>query len=127
VDQINTAVSQMDKVTQQNAANAEESASASQELSTQAEAMNQVVNQLVFLVNGSSTVTGPYRRDLSVKSHQKLTEKKQHLTHLDHAFGAIKAESLEKTGTILRSPGGKKKRLSNCLWMNMSSRTLTIK
>ena len=29
IDQVNTAVSQMDKVTQQNAANAEESASAS--------------------------------------------------------------------------------------------------
>jgi len=55
VDQINIAVSQMDKVTQQNAANAEESASASQEMAAQAESMNQVVDQLVLLITGSVT------------------------------------------------------------------------
>jgi len=43
IDQVNTAVAQMDKVTQQNAANAEESASASEELSSQAESMNAIV------------------------------------------------------------------------------------
>jgi uncharacterized phage infection (PIP) family protein YhgE len=107
VDQINTAVSQMDKVTQQNAANAEESASASQELSAQAESMNQVVNQLVLLVNGASAVTGRNRSNLSVKSHPKETEKKQHLTHMDQAFHAIAAESSGKNGNSLRSPGGK--------------------
>ena len=44
----------MDKVTQQNAANAEESASASEELSAQAEQMNEVVNELVALVGGNT-------------------------------------------------------------------------
>ena len=53
IDQVNTAVAQMDKVTQQNAANAEESASASEELSAQAESMNEIVGQLVTLVGGS--------------------------------------------------------------------------
>ncbi len=52
IEQVNTAVAQMDKVTQQNAANAEESASASEELSAQAESMNIVVNELVILVEG---------------------------------------------------------------------------
>jgi methyl-accepting chemotaxis protein len=65
VDQINTAVSQMDKVTQQNAANAEESASASEELSGQAESMNQIVDQLVTLVNGLSE-QGAVTRTVSV-------------------------------------------------------------
>jgi len=55
IDQVNTAVSQMDKVTQQNAANAEESASASEELSAQAESMNQAVQELVGLAGGSRT------------------------------------------------------------------------
>jgi methyl-accepting chemotaxis protein len=55
IDQINTAVAQMDKVTQQNAANAEESASASEELSAQAESMNGVIQELVALVGGHST------------------------------------------------------------------------
>ncbi len=54
IDQVNTAVAQMDKVTQQNAANAEESASASEELSAQAEAMQGIVEELVALVQGAS-------------------------------------------------------------------------
>ena len=57
IDQINTAMAQMDKVTQQNAANAEESASASEELSAQAEQMDSIVQELSILVNGASNVT----------------------------------------------------------------------
>ena len=53
IEQINTAMSQMDKVTQQNAANAEESASASEELNAQAESMLEVVGDLVRLVGGA--------------------------------------------------------------------------
>lgn len=56
VSQINVAVSQMDKVTQGNAAGAEESASAATELSAQAEALNQAVGELVTLVRGGSAV-----------------------------------------------------------------------
>ena len=52
IDQVNTAVAQMDKVTQQNAANAEESASASEQLTAQAESMNEIVTQLAMLVGG---------------------------------------------------------------------------
>ena len=54
IEQVNTAVVDMDKVTQQNAANAEESASASEELSAQAEQMKSVVKDLMRLVGGSS-------------------------------------------------------------------------
>jgi methyl-accepting chemotaxis protein len=39
IEQVNTAVTEMDKVTQNNAANAEESASASEEMNAQAEQM----------------------------------------------------------------------------------------
>ena len=52
IGQVNTAVQQMDKVTQSNAANAEESASASEELSSQAEQLNAVVGELIALVGG---------------------------------------------------------------------------
>ncbi|MGA2501198.1 MAG: chemotaxis protein, partial [Tepidisphaeraceae bacterium] len=45
---------QMDKVTQSNAANAEESASASEELSSQAEQMKAMVGELIALVNGAA-------------------------------------------------------------------------
>lgn len=54
VDQINTAVSQMDKVTQINASSAEEAASASEELSAQALATKRLVDQLVAVVEGGS-------------------------------------------------------------------------
>jgi methyl-accepting chemotaxis protein len=50
VEQVNIAVSQMDRVTQQNAAGAEEAASASEELSAQAVAVNSVVEDLSALV-----------------------------------------------------------------------------
>ena len=53
IEQINTAVSEMDKVVQQNAANAEESASASEELNAQAEQMLAIVNDLVAVVGGT--------------------------------------------------------------------------
>jgi methyl-accepting chemotaxis protein len=55
VDQVNTAVSQMDKVTQQNASGAEESASAAEELSAQANTVKSVVNELAALVGGTRT------------------------------------------------------------------------
>ena len=57
VEQINTAVSQMDKVTQQNAAGAEESASASEELSAQSEELRRTVLDLQSLVGGRAAGT----------------------------------------------------------------------
>jgi methyl-accepting chemotaxis protein len=54
IGQINTAVTELDKVTQQNAANAEESASAAEEMSAQAETMKGVVAELQSMVGGSS-------------------------------------------------------------------------
>jgi methyl-accepting chemotaxis protein len=58
IEQINMAVSQMDKVTQQNAAGAEESASASEELRAQAARMNDMVAQLGALVGSQLTNVG---------------------------------------------------------------------
>ncbi|WDP89593.1 MAG: CZB domain-containing protein [Desulfobacter sp.] len=53
IDQVTIAVSEMDKVTQQNAANSEESASAAEEMSAQAEQMKEIVGQLVKIVGGA--------------------------------------------------------------------------
>jgi methyl-accepting chemotaxis protein len=58
VTQVNTAVSQMDKVTQSNAANAEESAAAAEELNSQAVAMQSAVAELLQLV-GSQIASAP--------------------------------------------------------------------
>jgi methyl-accepting chemotaxis protein len=72
IDQVNTAMAQMDKVTQQNAANAEESASASEELSAQAESMNDVVNELATLVGGSGAVNQKRASGRSKKHHTNV-------------------------------------------------------
>ena len=53
VGQVNTAIIEMDKVTQSNAASAEESASASEELNAQAESLKEAVASLQQLVGGS--------------------------------------------------------------------------
>ena len=56
IEHINRAVTEMDKVIQQNAVNAQESASASQELNAEAAQMKKVVNDLVTLVGDSAVV-----------------------------------------------------------------------
>jgi len=54
---VNTAVAEMDKVTQQAAASAEESASASEELNAQAEQMKSCVEELSAVVGGNHIAT----------------------------------------------------------------------
>jgi len=56
IDQVNIAVSQMNRVTQSNAANAEESASAGEELSAQAGRLDEMVSALQGLVGGTTKV-----------------------------------------------------------------------
>jgi methyl-accepting chemotaxis protein len=57
IEQISQAVGEMDKVTQSNAAGAEECASAAEELSAQAAELNGAVDQLKRMVNGNSAST----------------------------------------------------------------------
>jgi methyl-accepting chemotaxis protein len=54
VDQLNIAVSQMDKVTQENAAGAEGSASAAEELTAQAHSLQSTVEELLEMIKGSA-------------------------------------------------------------------------
>ena len=55
IAEINTALTQMDRVTQSNAATAEESAAASEELNAQAASQKQAVASLATLVSGSAS------------------------------------------------------------------------
>jgi methyl-accepting chemotaxis protein len=74
----------MDKVTQSNAANAEESAAAAQELNSQAESLEESVEELLHLVGGGGTGSpaapvspaqrnpgplAPPRRDTSIRKN----------------------------------------------------------
>ncbi len=68
VQQINKAVTEMEKVVQHNAANAEESAGASQELNAESDQMKAIVADLVTLVGGGNhAAAGPggQRRQLA--------------------------------------------------------------
>ncbi|MBI5590095.1 MAG: chemotaxis protein [Deltaproteobacteria bacterium] len=58
IEQVNLAVTEMDRVTQQNAATAEESASASEELNAQAEQMKSMVGELVDMVSKDRSPVG---------------------------------------------------------------------
>jgi methyl-accepting chemotaxis protein len=58
IAQVNVAVTQIDKVTQSNAANAEQSAAAAAKLTTQAESLKEAVSDLLRLVDGEDTQTG---------------------------------------------------------------------
>ncbi|MEW6658280.1 MAG: methyl-accepting chemotaxis protein [Thermodesulfobacteriota bacterium] len=62
VEQINRTMIDMDKVVQVNAANAEESASASRELSAQSEKMKNIVDDLAVLMEGRTNGQGHNRR-----------------------------------------------------------------
>jgi len=78
IGQINTAVTELDKVTQQNAANAEESASAAEEMSAQAETMKGMVDELVAMVGRSGKVQKADSRSghpapKSAKPHQAIS------------------------------------------------------
>jgi methyl-accepting chemotaxis protein len=78
IGQINTAVTELDKVTQQNAANAEESASAAEEMSAQAETMKGMVNELVAIVGGASEAKAEehnanHPAKAKVKQHKSLS------------------------------------------------------
>jgi hypothetical protein len=62
IGQLNTAVTQMDKVTQSNAASAEESAGAAEELNAQALSVKESVATLLALVSGGASERGRKQR-----------------------------------------------------------------
>jgi methyl-accepting chemotaxis protein len=74
IDQINTAIMEVDKVVQQNAANAEESASASTEMTARSGQMKEFVQDLTALVDGSgsSRQTMPESAEHSKAGHRAI-------------------------------------------------------
>jgi len=81
IEQVNTAVAQMDKVTQTSAANAEESASASEELSAQAKELNDMVGQLTRIVSGAQANANGEPAAAGVKTLAKASHAVKPATH----------------------------------------------
>jgi methyl-accepting chemotaxis protein len=76
IGQIGKAVAEMDKVVQQTAANAEESASASEEMNAQAVHMNSYVEKLLTIIDGDSNGNGSYASDRPVGGEERSTMQK---------------------------------------------------
>ena len=96
IEQVNIAVTEMDKVTQQNAATAEESASASEELNAQAEEMKAFVGELADMVGGHRTV--------SSRSHRPASRPRAHVRQAPQkALAVAKRPVKGKTVALNRS------------------------
>ncbi len=95
IDQISKAIAQMDQVTQATAASAEEGASASEELSAQAEAMGHAVHKLARLVDSDSETS--LRRPLA-----------KHATAQPNPRSSPPTTGLHALKSAVSKPAGKK-------------------
>jgi PAS domain S-box-containing protein len=106
IDQVNTAVAQMDKVTQQNAANAEESASASEELNAQAVSLREMLQRFTLSNTGNKS-SNSYRHvkvNYAATEHRGL-EKSDNVFHKIANGKGLNCWEAKKCG---RTPGGDK-------------------
>ena len=95
IDQVNTAVAQLDAVTQNNASNAEETASASEELSAQAGELDRLVGSLSMLVGGEAEAD---RSDYLPTPRQQKQQLPAHYHEPRHM------RSVEFSGSHTKSP-----------------------
>jgi methyl-accepting chemotaxis protein/methyl-accepting chemotaxis protein-1 (serine sensor receptor) len=94
IDQIVKAISQMEQVTQKNAAGAEEGASAAEQLTAQSETLKDVVARLNTMVDGSAANTrNAVRRTVSPSASKKASK-------LWERASMGKARSLEPAATV---------------------------
>jgi methyl-accepting chemotaxis protein len=103
ITQINTAVGQMDKVTQSNAANAEESAAAAQELNAQAEIMKQTVAELLNLIGGTHSTGSPSSGVPAGKFKAAFTSSKKHQPASVREISPVKHETVGASAKVDRS------------------------
>jgi methyl-accepting chemotaxis protein len=81
IDQINNATSEMDKVIQRVAANAEESAASAEEMSAQADTMKDAVNSLAALVGASNGKPQKKKKSEPVIQEAKTEKRAPRLTY----------------------------------------------
>ncbi|MCP4725519.1 MAG: HAMP domain-containing protein, partial [bacterium] len=89
IDQVNTALGQIDQVTQSNTANAEESAAASEELSSQASQLKQMISRF-SLANTNSSGTevhsAPAKNEVEDNGAEKTTKAEKVIALDDNDF-----------------------------------------
>ncbi|WP_300464960.1 methyl-accepting chemotaxis protein [Desulfobacula sp.] len=92
IEQVNIAITEMDKVVQQNAANAEESASASEEMNAQAEQLRDYVGDLMMMITG--------KRDQNSVNGKKIVAQK--VSHRLSVSGPGKKKMLSRDTKEIR-------------------------
>ena len=103
ISQINLAVGQMDKITQSNAATAEESAAAAEELNAQAATMKQTVNELIRLVGGGTHLDATQTRALPRQSKRPQSKVstdalRRAQEHIGQPHGTVLLDSGRRNG-----------------------------
>lgn len=96
IEQVNTALNQMDKVTQTNAASAEESASASEELNAQSEVLRTTVLTLKEMVEGSREVqnrANGHHKQISQMNGTAHKPAVRQVVHTASSANGVKAEA----------------------------------
>jgi methyl-accepting chemotaxis protein len=94
IEQVNKAVAEMDRVVQQNAANAEQSASASEELNAQAGHMKFVVEGLVNLVGEAEIIKSEAKKRVTRLTKAPLQQDR---------FSAIRREDKDKGVAVYKA------------------------
>jgi methyl-accepting chemotaxis protein len=74
IEQVNRATTEMDGITQRGAANAEEAAASSEELSAQAAGLKEMVDSLTLVVEGSRATQGPEKPEEEVNLDEQSEE-----------------------------------------------------
>ncbi len=104
IAQINQAISQVAQVVQTNSATAEESASASEELSSQADLMKNAVSRFKLKkVKGSFSLEGGLSPDM-IRLIEDIADKKKHQRHLDQLTGGLAEAAASKESPSKESP-----------------------
>jgi len=99
IEQVNVAVSQMDKVTQQNASNSEESASAAEELNSQAEELQNMISEFRLSVdNHGKTRPQPMPEVHRPAQENRLNAKPLVIKSEGNGHRTIKARNGHKPG-----------------------------
>jgi methyl-accepting chemotaxis protein len=93
VEQINVAISELDKVTQNNAANSEESAAAAEELSAQSENLRNMVGELLALVGGQGAQAAAGETGTKNSTRKSKADKTVHAPAHSSASAKPKANS----------------------------------
>ena len=84
VEQVNTAVAQMDQLTQSNAASAEETAAASEELSSQSQLLMKVIEDLQALVGGGIGNGSSFKEHAEELEHLQESHLLEDTEHEEH-------------------------------------------